>query len=275
MNDSNGIVLPCDRVPVSAVLHTYNDARHLEECLKSIQWCDEIIVIDLGSRDSSREIATRYADRVLIHAWVPIADEIRPWSYGQAKYDWILCVDPDEVYPDDLVTSLKKKVDECSSSAAIIVVPIQYYFRGKPLECCMWYPNRRVPTLQNRTKVQETGRVHTSPLKDGALVEIPWGSVTPIKHYWKDTWGDFFRSHWRYIKLEGSSRFKNGKRFGLSIFFKQAWKIFILNFYHKDGWRGGVDGILLSLAMCAYETGAHISLFLYQVKLKFHQNVHD
>lgn len=256
-----------DAVRVSAVLHTYNEEEHLEECLKSVRWCDEVLVIDLGSKDRSVVIAEEYADRVLHHEWVPIADQIRSWSYAQAKHDWLLCVDPDEVYPRELGVALRNKLAENVEYAAIIRSPWHFYFKGKPLTGCMWYPNIRL-SLQNRNKVIESGLVHTGPRYEGEVIDIKWGEAPAIIHYWNDTWKAFIKSHWRYIKLEGGARYKHGKRFGVGLMLTAIWKMFRLNLVDKKGYKSGVDGILLSFAMGMYEAGAQLSLLKYQWDLK-------
>ena len=254
---------------ISAVVHTYNDARHLEECLTSIRWCDEVLVVDLGSHDQSITIASRIADRVLQHEWVPIVEMVRQWSYEQAAHDWILCVDPDEVFPSiDMQFIIRSKLKECEDSIAAIRLPLQFYFRGRPLRCCMWYPFMKNRAFLHRKRVIESKYVHIGPKLSGEQIDITRAAMPSIKHYWNDTWGDFIRSHWRYVQFEGHARYKDGRRFGLLLSLKKIWRITNYNLIEKNGLRGGFDGILLSFAMGCYEAGAWVSLAYHQFRLR-------
>lgn len=254
-------------IPISAVLVVFNDARHLDECLQGIKWCDEILVVDLGSTDNSVEIAQKHVKSVLHHEWVPIAEIIRTEIFAKAKNEWILCVDPDEIYPSMLSDILRSTLVQCAEKAAIVLAPIQYYFRGKPLTCCMWYPNNRI-ALMHRCRAHFNSNVHSPSTYFGEVIEIHWNDGPAIIHYWKDSWPLFLRSHWRYVKLEGRARYESGRRFSTTDALISTLKMIRYNLVIKKGYHCGLDGVLLSFAMGLYEMGSHLSLLKYQFDLK-------
>lgn len=57
------------KVRISAVILTRNEAKNIERCLKSVQWVDEIVVVDAESTDGTPEIAKKFGARVIIHPW--------------------------------------------------------------------------------------------------------------------------------------------------------------------------------------------------------------
>ena len=60
------------KLPVTAIVVTCNEESYLEACFESLRWCDQLIVVDLHSKDSSRSIAERYTNDVLSHDSSPI-----------------------------------------------------------------------------------------------------------------------------------------------------------------------------------------------------------
>jgi hypothetical protein len=88
--------------PVTALLHTENDALRLGRALETLRACDEIIIVDHGSRDATVRIAREYGARVFAFTL-----ETSPGSYLQsARCNWILCLDPRESLTDGLEATL-------------------------------------------------------------------------------------------------------------------------------------------------------------------------
>ena len=83
------------RQTVSAAVICLDEERNIGACLESLAWCDEIVVVDSGSRDATVEIARKHATRVLHHAWPGYVAQ-KNWALEQTTCDWVLCVDADE-----------------------------------------------------------------------------------------------------------------------------------------------------------------------------------
>ena len=86
----------CPRIPVSAVVITKNVEDHLDETLRSLAICDEIVVLDSGSTDRTREIALRHGARWHEHVFDGYGPQ-KCRAMRLARHDWILSVDADEV----------------------------------------------------------------------------------------------------------------------------------------------------------------------------------
>ena len=86
-------------IKFTGIVVTFNDDRYLRSSLSSISFCDQIIVIDLGSFDNSVAIANEMEAEVIEHRWVPIADQIRQKALKFSKNQWVIFIDPDEVFP--------------------------------------------------------------------------------------------------------------------------------------------------------------------------------
>ena len=76
------------RRPVSAIVTTYNEADSIDECLESLAWCDEILVVDSHSTDGTREIAGRHQGvRILSRDYFGAASQ-KNWAIDRCRHDW-------------------------------------------------------------------------------------------------------------------------------------------------------------------------------------------
>lgn len=81
--------------PISAIVITKNEEHHLADCIASIAWADEVLVVDSHSTDRTMEIAQQLATRAIQHPFSNFADQ-RNYAQAQAAHDWVLFVDADE-----------------------------------------------------------------------------------------------------------------------------------------------------------------------------------
>jgi len=137
-----------EKIPVSAVVVTYNEELFLENCLKSISFCEELVVIDLGSTDKSLEIAEKYATKVIHHERVPVVEVIHAKIKEFVKFDWVLITDPDEVTDEKLANQIVELFNnrlKTDLKIGAVNVPWVFYFKSKRLIGTVWGGiNRRV-----------------------------------------------------------------------------------------------------------------------------------
>ena len=91
MNDPVSI----ERVPLSGVVTTLDNAATLDECLASLAFCDEIVVLDSGSTDATVAIAERHGARVHTQAFAGYSAQ-KQAALDLAQHDWALLLDADE-----------------------------------------------------------------------------------------------------------------------------------------------------------------------------------
>ncbi len=69
---------------LTVIVPSFNEEKHIEECLKSVLWADEILVVDSFSSDKTVEIAKKYTDRILQHEYINSAEQ-KNWTIPQAN----------------------------------------------------------------------------------------------------------------------------------------------------------------------------------------------
>jgi len=200
----------------TGIVVTYNEEKRLRDCLNSLAFCEQLIVIDLGSTDSSVEIAKNCGAEIKHHARVPVVEQIRQEAIGYSKNDWIVFLDPDEVLPTSVEDELISIIRD-NPKVGVIKIPWQFYFKGKPFYFTVWGTKKTKGFVFHRNRNKFYANVHRGSqlLLGYESAALPQKDNFIVKHYWFDSYIQLFEKHWRYIKKEGEVRFKEGKRFSL------------------------------------------------------------
>ena len=91
---------------LSVTIITLNEATHIEACLASVAWADEVLVVDSGSTDGTPDLARARGARVIVRGW-PGYSEQKNFAAGEAAHDWILSVDADERVTPELASEIR------------------------------------------------------------------------------------------------------------------------------------------------------------------------
>ena len=110
------------KFPLSVVILARNEAINIERCVKAVQWCDDVVVVDDGSTDGTAELAINCGARVVQHAFASFAQQ-RNWAMAHAdlKNNWVLHLDADEVVTDSLSQELQSQLQPSLVSSLPIV----------------------------------------------------------------------------------------------------------------------------------------------------------
>lgn len=178
--------LPHNPIALSAVLITLNAGTQLEAALKSLKFCDDIVVVDSHSMDNTAEIAFRFGAKVVQQDWLGFGPQKR-FAVAQAKHDWVLCLDADERVTPELERSIcammrQAKQGLLPTSLAGFDMPRCNFFLGRYLRHGEGYPdysrrlfNRRQANWSNdavHEKVEAIdGSLHFEKLRGDLLHE--------------------------------------------------------------------------------------------------------
>jgi glycosyltransferase involved in cell wall biosynthesis len=202
---------------LSAIVVVYNEAHFLDGCLSRLTFCDEILVVDLGSEDGSRDIAERCGARVIQHDWVPFAEKVRRFALEYVKGNWILFVDPDIYIPMGLGEKLKKLIDQNTEDGlGMVFLPIYTCFGSKPLRFGQKGGRQGYRGVVHRDRVELPDLLHFQGVdlldKYFALCLMATDEEV-IQHFWIDTLQDAFSKGRRYLPYEPEKRLARGQTF--------------------------------------------------------------
>lgn len=148
---------------ISVCIVCRNEADRLEPALESLQWADEVLLLDLSSTDGSGPLAARYGARVIVREPVPIVEMVRNEVAAHATHDWILVLDPDERVSPGLADELRAAARRGDLDA--VVVPRMNYDLGYP-------PSDPLHRYEPQLRMYRRDRV-TWPEVPNALPRVP------------------------------------------------------------------------------------------------------
>jgi glycosyltransferase involved in cell wall biosynthesis len=161
---------------ITAIIIARNEEKMLGDALDSVAFCDEVIVIDSGSIDNTREIAQKRGAKVYEIKSNDFS-EFRNLGLNKAENDWILYLDADERISPELKDSIKKTIEN-SSVSAFTLRRKNFYF-GKH----EWPKIEKMPRLFKKAKLTKwQGRLHESPIVEGEIEEIKNGYILHFTH---------------------------------------------------------------------------------------------
>lgn len=167
--------------PVSAIILTHNEERNIRECIRSLHWAAEVIVVDSGSTDATTTAARQAREDVCVfhHPFLDFGDQ-RNWALDEAApaHDWILFLDADERCTPELAASIQRVVAAPTGAVGYFLC-YRNYFLGRWIRRCT-----RFPTWQLR--LIKRGQVRYEKMGHGQK-EVTSGPLAylqePYDHY--------------------------------------------------------------------------------------------
>jgi glycosyltransferase involved in cell wall biosynthesis len=230
---------------VSVTVITKNEAADLGAALESVQWADEIVVVDSGSSDDTVAIAKRFTDRVVVRGWEGYAAQ-KNIAAALARHDWILSLDADERVTAALADDIRRSLAHMPAHRAYRIPRVTWHL-GRWLRSTDWYPDSQL-RLYDRTAARWTGAyVHESVVVDGSI-----GALTgELQHFAYRDIADHLETIDRYTTLAARQMHDGGRRAGLLRTAGHPPLAFLRNYVARGGFRDGMVGFIVS-AMNAY-----------------------
>jgi glycosyltransferase involved in cell wall biosynthesis len=256
----------------TGIVVLWNEARRLRDCLNSLSFCEQLIVIDSGSSDASIKIAKEFGAEVYHYEKVPVVEKIHEMAVNNyARNEWFIRIDPDEVLPPNLKEKLEFLINK-EPDLGTIRIPWQFYVKGKPLYETIWGKNNSKPVVLNKSRIKFNPYVHgaTSLLKGYRESTLPRNNDCYIQHYWVDSYREMVQKHWIYIGKEGEARYSRGERFSVYKLISATISAFKHSLITCNGYRN-FTGIFLSFFYSWYVLMGILSLWQYQ-KVQKKQN---
>lgn len=239
--------------PLSAVLITLDEERNLAEALASVSFCDELVVVDAGSRDRTCAIAAAAGARVITNTPWPGFVAQRRCAVQAATHDWVLALDADERVTPALRDEIQARREQGFDAAAYRIPRVAFYL-GRWIRATDWYPDPQVRLFDRRRGRWEGGLVHESVKVEGTLGRLR-GDLE--HHPYRDI-SDHMHKVDRYTTLWAEQAALDGRCAGaLAMMLAGQWA-FLRNYVFKGGFRLGRTGLIVSL-LNAYYTFAKLA----------------
>ncbi|MDD5136155.1 MAG: glycosyltransferase family 2 protein [Candidatus Omnitrophica bacterium] len=229
-----------EKIPVSVVVITKNEEANIADCLKSVPWADEIVVLDDDSTDKTVSIATQYTDKVFSRK-MDIEGRHRNYAYSLAKNDWVLSLDADERASRELETELRELFKGGMKDKAYSI-PIKTFIGKRWIRYSGWYPAPKVRLFDKGHFKYEEAEVHPRVFIDGSCGRL----TKDIVHYSYRDFHDFFQSLNNQTTLEAKKWFKERRKIGFLKMYRKAISRFLKAYIQKQGFKDGFLGFVVS-----------------------------
>ncbi len=230
------------RPSISAILITKNEAANLADCLRSIRFCSEIVIVDNDSLDGTLDIA-RAAGCKLIQAddWPGFGLQ-KQRALDAATGDWVLSIDADERITPELEGEILDAVRGAKASGFLIKRRSQ--FLGKWMMHGGWYPDPVLRLVRRTSARFDPSPVHEKLLVDGEIAEL----ATPMLHFSYRDLADVLGKQSKYALAGAAKNRAAGKRGGVVKGSARSFWTFLRLFVLQMGFLDGRQGLLSALA---------------------------
>jgi len=245
---------------ISAVINTRNEESNLGYCLDCLRWCDEIVVVDMGSQDRTIEIARRFTDRVFSVPQYGYVEPARRFAVEQAQGDWVLLLDADESIPRTLAQELRRLSERDDLDA--VRIPTRQLILGVWMQHGGWWPQYHVRFFR-KAAVNFSDRIHDSnyPKASARSITLPPREELAIHHFAHQDSTQFIEKLNRYTSIEARQLFEAGSpsspTAALRSFFREFW----FRYVSWRGFRDGLHGLQIALLMATYRMVLQMKLW--------------
>ena len=228
-------------MPLSVVLITRDAAGQLPECLASVAFADEVVVVDSGSSDGTVALAERYGARVVTKEWLGFGRQ-KQFAVDQATNDWVLCLDADERVSPELAASLVREL--AAPAAPVYRMPRRNRFLGRWLQHGEGYPDWSVRLFDRRQARWSDDDVHEKVLY-APTAGAPVGTLAgDLLHESAEDLRRYLEKQNRYTTLAAQDLFERRRRAGLADLVLAPLLRFIKFYFLRLGFLDGLPGLV-------------------------------
>lgn len=233
---------------ITAAVLVKDEEAVLAECLETLRWADELlVVVDASTHDRSVEIARRFTSHVHVRPFVSFPDQ-RNAGLDVAHSAWVLFVDADERVSPELAAEVRKVVATPAGCDGFWI-PRHNVICGRVVRHAGWWPDEQLRLLRReRARFDPARLVH-----ELAMLETPAGHLrNAFVHYNYDNLGEFCRKQEQYSALEAQHLFGKGIRPRARALLGQPARELWRRFVSLQGYREGWLGLTLSALLAFY-----------------------
>jgi glycosyltransferase involved in cell wall biosynthesis len=227
------------RRPLSVIITTFNEEINIAECVESVRWADEILLVDSFSTDATLEIAKRYPIRIEQREYFGSAAQ-KNWSLDRVEHEWVLIIDADERVPDKLAEEILETL--CAEPPADgFYIRRDNVFIDKVIRHSGWSTDKVVRLFKKGKGRYPNRRVHADLEIAGPVPTLR----NPFLHYTFRSFDQYFRKFLNYAEWGAAQAFRDQRPVGfIEIAFRPTWRFFRM-YVVQLGFLDGLHGLVL------------------------------
>ena len=225
------------RAPLSVVLIAQNAAHQLDACLASASFAEEIVLVDSGSTDATRQVAQKHGARVVAKDWLGFGRQ-KQFAVEQARHDWVLCLDADERVSPELRASVERAL--AAPVAPVYRMARCNRFLGRWLRHGEGYPDWS-PRLFDR----HNARWSDDPVHEKVLYAVTPGTLEgDLLHDSAEDLAHYLDKQNRYTTLAAEQLYERGRNAGAFELLASPAVRFLKFYVLRLGFLDGIAGLV-------------------------------
>ena len=252
---------------ISIIIHTFNEEENIRECIQSArQLSDRIVVIDMGSRDKTREYVLREGCVFYDFPYTKYVEPARRFGIAKAQTEWVFILDADERITQPLADEIKSLL-HLSTHSHYKVPRKNIFSKKKWLVHGGWYPDYQVRLINKKYFVSWPSRIHAVPHIRGTCGLLR----NPLVHYFHPSFENMVQKTVTFEDIESDLLFEAGKKVSTVTFLRKfGGELYKRLVVHK-GFLDGAFGIIESIYQAFSKTITYIFLYEKYEKEKDHR----
>ena len=226
---------------LSVIIITKNEAEHISRCLASVNWADEIIVLDSGSDDNTVELCKAYTTKVFNTDWPGFGLQ-KQRALDKAQGDWVLSIDADEVVTPELRLEIENAIQQEHHNG--YEIPRLSSYCGRQMRHGGWWPDYVVRLFR-----RDCGQFTDSVVHESIIVQGQVGRISsPFLHDAFVNLDEVLHKVNCYSTLGAAMLYQRGVRSSLSKAILKGLWTFIRTYWLKAAILDGSQGLMLSIS---------------------------
>ena len=231
-----------EKIPLSVAIITKNEEDNIRQCLQSVVFAAQVVIVDSGSADATLSIAKEFGCEIYNEAWHGFGPQ-KQSAIDKCRHPWILVLDADERIPPDTADNIKKIVTDPKVKEDGFSFPRKNYFQGRWIKHAGWWPDRIIRLFR-----KEAGRMTPAMVHESVEVRGMVGSLDKaIEHYTESRLSIIIQKIDRYSTLGAETAFREGKKSSTGGAFLRAFFTFIQDYFLRLGIMDGMPGLTLAV----------------------------
>lgn len=246
---------------ISAVVNTLNEEKNISDCLESLNWVDEIVVVDMESDDKTKDLAYKYTKHVYNHKRTGYVEPARNFALNKTTGDWIMILDADERVPHSLASKL---IDIADNDAANFVrIPRQNLIFGSWIEHSRWWPDYNIRFFK-RGRVEWQNEIHSIPITHGEGLTLDPKKELAIEHHHYISIDQYLDRMRRYTDIQSQQLLDEGYKLDWPDLVIKPLSEFLSRFFAGGGYKDGLHGLALAGLQAFSEFNVYLKVWQAQ-----------
>lgn len=233
--------MTAEKLPLSVAIITKNEEDRLPECLASVSFADEVVVVDSGSTDRTVDIARESGAVVHVEPWQGFGRQ-KQLAIDRCRHDWVLVLDADE----RVGAESRQEIGDVMATGLCVAYsfPRKNYFCGRWLKHAGWWPDRVVRLFRKNSARMSSRSVHEALEVHGSIGELQ----QPLIHYANQGLEQTLNKVNHYSSAGAAELFSQGKTASApKALLRAAWSFFY-SYFLRGGFLDRGEGFIMAVS---------------------------